>query len=31
MGGLVCLAREYGGGPVSWSVVDGDHPWTVME
>jgi DNA/RNA-binding domain of Phe-tRNA-synthetase-like protein len=28
---LVSLIREYCGGEVSWSAVDGDHPWAVME
>lgn len=28
---LVSLAREYCGGEVSWSMLDRDHPWAVME
>ena len=28
---LVSLVREYNGGEVSWSMVDRDHPWSVME
>ena len=28
---LVSLVKEYCGGDVSWSLVDRDHPWAVME
>ena len=28
---LVSLVREYCGGEVSWSMLDRDHPWAVME
>jgi DNA/RNA-binding domain of Phe-tRNA-synthetase-like protein len=28
---LVSLVREYCSGEVSWSLVDRDHPWAVME
>ena len=28
---LVSLVKEYNGGDVSWSMVDRDHPWAVME
>jgi lysyl-tRNA synthetase class 2 len=28
---LVSLIREYCGGEVSWSMLDRDHPWAVME
>jgi len=28
---LVSLVRGYCGGEVSWSLVDRDHPWAVME
>ena len=28
---LVSLIKEYCGGEVSWSMVDRDHPWAVME
>ena len=28
---LVLLLREHCGGEVSWSVLDRDHPWAVME
>jgi len=28
---LVSLVREYCGGEVSWSLLDRDHPWAVME
>ena len=28
---LVSLVKEYCGGEVSWSLVDRDHPWAVME
>jgi len=28
---LVSLVREYCGGELSWSMVDPDHPWAVME
>ena len=28
---LVSLVREYCGGEVSWSMLDHDHPWAVME
>ena len=28
---LVSLVREHCGGEVSWSMVDRDHPWAVME
>lgn len=28
---LVSLVKEYCGGEVSWSTVDRDHPWAVME
>jgi lysyl-tRNA synthetase class 2 len=28
---LVSLVREYCGGEVSWSTLDRDHPWAVME
>jgi DNA/RNA-binding domain of Phe-tRNA-synthetase-like protein len=28
---LVSLIREYCGGQVSWSTVDREHPWAVME
>jgi DNA/RNA-binding domain of Phe-tRNA-synthetase-like protein len=28
---LVSLVREYCGGEVSWSLVDRDHPWAVIE
>jgi len=28
---LVSLVREYCGGEVSWSLLDRDHPWAMME
>ena len=28
---LVSLVKELCGGEVSWSLVDRDHPWAVME
>jgi lysyl-tRNA synthetase class 2 len=28
---LVSLVREYCGGEISWSMLDRDHPWAVME
>jgi DNA/RNA-binding domain of Phe-tRNA-synthetase-like protein len=28
---LVSLVRQYCGGEVSWSLLDRDHPWAVME
>ena len=28
---LVSLVRQYCGGEVSWSILDRDHPWAVME
>jgi len=28
---LVSLVRGYCGGEVSWSMLDRDHPWAVME
>ena len=28
---LVSLVREYCGGEVSWSILDRDRPWAVME
>ena len=31
MAELVSLVREHCGGEVSWSMVDRDHPWAVME
>ena len=31
MAELVPLVREYCGGEVSWSILDGDHAWAVKE